>query len=1080
MKKYNIAALLVLAVVLLTGCKKETGYLGDYVYELSAMIESNSNTRTSLSGLQSGAYSIQWTEGDEIAVFSENVERSSRFVLKEGAGTNSATFLGNREQRSPVAIYPFDESAVIEDNVISFTLPAKQVMVKGSFAQGCFPMVAKWNDGALEFKNLCAIMKISISGEAAIRSIKLTAKDSTTFLSGPATISTTYESVPELVMCDGGSNHLIMDCKGVELSEDSETDFMFAIPAQTYNGGFELTIDAYTEVIKKNIDGDLTFNRSRMRHLKGMVVQAQKPQINYDAIPYDEIWYKTTDNRPYVFANYVTAPFDRNVISNTYENGLGIIKCDGPITIIKKYAFDAGQNECNLLELYLPDKITTMENNAIYNQSKLRVLKISKDLEITDGQFIGLGTALARFIGDNVSEDGRCIIVNKVLQIFADYDIDEYNIPDGVESIGNNAFCWSHIREISFPEGLKTICAGAFYNCSFLKKVVLPSSLEYLSKSAFSGCKNIRGFYGNEKFHTEDNMCLLYREDDKLLLTNFAGMDLQEYRIPDGIYGIYGSAFINKPLLNKIYFPESLKEISYEAFDNTRNISVIDGPNVLDDKRSLVVDGKLLFVASAGLKEYTTPETVRYISIPAFRYSKDLEEVVFSDNIRGVDESFSGFFEGCSNLRTITISANMEELGRYIFQPSKTPKLETVYCRAVLPPKIDSGSNELKFDNLTIYIPKGTMGAYTASSEWKPYYKYLKEYEYSDLPQDDCDYYVSKDYSQNGKTVQLQKASEGQGINIVLMGDGYSDRQIADGLYQSDMELAYNSLFTVEPYSSYKNLFNVSYVNVVSATEGFDYGNTALDCGFGKGTLVYGDNDECISYAKRAVSSAQMDETLIIVIMNSPLHYGTCYWYTPSNASSSSDYGSGTAIAYFPKGGSSERLAQVLHHEANGHGFTKLADEYAHDFNGHISSVETDINKYKQDHYGWYKNVDFTDDPAQVRWKKFLEDSRYANEGLGVFEGGLTYWRGVWKPTVNSIMKDNKGSFNAPSREAIYYRIHKLAYGAEWKYDYEKFVEYDAINRNKPSTRASGVSPLRPQEQLHPPVIVGRHWSEEQ
>ena len=45
------------------------------------------------------------------------------------------------------------------------------------------------------------------------------------------------------------------------------------------------------------------------------------------------------------------------------------------------------------------------------------------------------------------------------------------------------------------------------------------------------------------------------------------------------------------------------------------------------------------------------------------------------------------------------------------------------------------------------------------------------------------------------------------------------------------------------------------------------------------------------------------------------------------------------------------------------------------------------------------------------------------------------------------MMNLNKGKFNAPFREAIYYRIHKLAYGASWKYDYETFVSWDAKNR---------------------------------
>ena len=46
--------------------------------------------------------------------------------------------------------------------------------------------------------------------------------------------------------------------------------------------------------------------------------------------------------------------------------------------------------------------------------------------------------------------------------------------------------------------------------------------------------------------------------------------------------------------------------------------------------------------------------------------------------------------------------------------------------------------------------------------------------------------------------------------------------------------------------------------------------------------------------------------------------------------------------------------------------------------------------------------------------------------------------------------------FNAPSREAAYIRIHKLAYGSSWEYDYEEFVKYDAINRRTSVTKAPG------------------------
>ena len=61
---------------------------------------------------------------------------------------------------------------------------------------------------------------------------------------------------------------------------------------------------------------------------------------------------------------------------------------------------------------------------------------------------------------------------------------------------------------------------------------------------------------------------------------------------------------------------------------------------------------------------------------------------------------------------------------------------------------------------------------------------------------------------------------------------------------------------------------------------------------------------------------------------------------------------------------------------------------------------------------------------------------------------------------------------NAPSREAIYYRIHKLAYGADWEYDYETFVAYDEVNRSTAvQTAATRTYVLKPAEMSELKVI---------
>ena len=309
------------------------------------------------------------------------------------------------------------------------------------------------------------------------------------------------------------------------------------------------------------------------------------------------------------------------------------------------------------------------------------------------------------------------------------------------------------------------------------------------------------------------------------------------------------------------------------------------------------------------------------------------------------------------------------------------------------------------------------------------------------------------------------------------MGDAYSDRLIANGTYDKVMNTAMEKFFTEEPYKSYRDHFNVYSVTAVSDNEVYTDKSSTTFAGYfgGEGTTLVGGNDEKVfSYAEKAISSERIDDALIVVMMNSSKYAGTCYMYNISEG----DWGRGASISYFPIGVDDNALAQVLHHEAGGHGFSKLADEYAYKDMGAIPDSEIEQKK-SYEPYGWWKNADFTSDPTKVKWSHFLTDTRYANDGLGVFEGAFTYWTGAYKPTVNSIMNNNTDGFNAPSREAIYYRIHKLAYGEDWEYDYEEFVEWDAKNRKTAAaTRGVPYRLDRPKDfkPLHPPVIVNTSW----
>lgn len=347
------------------------------------------------------------------------------------------------------------------------------------------------------------------------------------------------------------------------------------------------------------------------------------------------------------------------------------------------------------------------------------------------------------------------------------------------------------------------------------------------------------------------------------------------------------------------------------------------------------------------------------------------------------------------------------------------------------------------------------------------------------------DKYESTDYSKDGKVNILQTATKGNGVDIVLMGDAFTDRQIADGTYDNVMKTAMEKFFSEEPYKSFRNHFNVYSITCVSKHDIYGekygkkyatYSDTALECQFGIGTQVGGNHDKVLEYADKIGISDLLNST-IIVVMNSIDYAGTCYMYTYPE--SNMDWGMGLSISYFPKGKDEEALKEVINHETGGHGFAKLADEYAYENYGTIPSSEIQ-EKMIGEAWGWWKNVDFTNDPTKVKWRHFLSDSRYVYDDISIYEGACTYWTGVYRPSFNSIMRYNTGGFNAPSREAIYYRIHKLAYGPDWEYDYEEFVKWDEKNRNKEQTRGIPYRLDIPEDfqPTHPPVVINKSWKD--
>lgn len=1099
-----------LATLVLAGCSvKELENLQDNAGMSPTFYASfDDNTEADTKTYVDEKMKLRWTKDDRLSIFVGNTyNHEYKYNGETGANNGSFSavsapgFVAGEKLGANYAVYPYNASHEMDpQNGLSVILPSVQNYAENSFGLGANTMVAVTedkNDMLLQFKNLCGYVVIKLYGSGIVTSIKLEGNNGEK-ISGKASVQAVYGELPSVTMSEDATTSIILDCvEGVTLGSTAETatEFWFCVPPVTFSKGFTITATKNDgcQMIKST-----SSSKEVVRNTKNALppLEAVFDTPSAEVVPPDnELWYITKNNQMVNLDNvlWFDTPFDVNVISHTYSNGMGIIKCDGPIKVLNGFG-----NYIDFDQIFLPNSIEAIQKWALAYVG-VSQLRIPDNLKFVDS-YAFLSPSFEKFTGKNVSDDGRCIIIEDgyceesgqiiptkgYLAGFAPAGLSSYTIPDNVKHLGWSVFAYcDELREVTLNEGLESIYSDCFLDTHLDCDIVLPQSLKSFHTYAFHSCYGIKGFYGNDKFHTPDNRCLVIEKNDcwqeewrGLWLCKFAGDDITDYVIPEGIKSIDNYAFDGLNNLRSVTFPSSIVEIAADAIYKCPNMEAVYGDCTSEDHKGIVFGTQYRkLILPNGVVDYHIPDGITSIGYCAFMNSPDLETITLSDDVI----ELGGYdFASCKKLKKIVLSARLERL--LSFNPFLyCNNLEEVYFRSLIPPSY----HDTQFSDLPkvkMFVPRQSLELYLSSPDWAQFRQYFEPYDYDDLPDDVMpDYYTSTDYSADGTVHTIQTATVGSGINVVLMGDAFSDRQIADGTYSTVMQKAVNALFGEEPYKSYKDYFNVYTVDAVSMTEGYENGGQVFGTGHGDGSYVYGNDTKVLEYAQKILTVEQMDDALIIVVMNEDAYAGTCVMYYPD----SGDYGRGPSIAYFPANSDTDTFNGLVSHEASGHGFAKLADEYAYEYMGEILDVEIEGTRQLWS-YGWYKNIDFTSDPTKVRWSRFLSDERYANEGLGCFEGGLTYWSGVWRPTDYSIMRYNTGGFNAPSREAIWYRIHKLACGEDWQYNYEDFVAYDAINHT-PAAQAASRAKVKaaaaarkgkPFQPLHEPVIIKRSWKE--
>ena len=123
-------------------------------------------------------------------------------------------------------------------------------------------------------------------------------------------------------------------------------------------------------------------------------------------------------------------------------------------------------------------------------------------------------------------------------------------------------------------------------------------------------------------------------------------------------------AFNNRDALTTITIPDSVTEIGFMAFHFCDNLYKFNGRFASEDGRCLIVDGKLLTLAAAGLTSYEIPSSVTVIEGYAFTGCTKLVNITIPNS---VTEILTCAFEGCESLTGITIPNSVTRLGPSLF-----------------------------------------------------------------------------------------------------------------------------------------------------------------------------------------------------------------------------------------------------------------------------------------------------------------------------------------------------------------------------------------------------------------------------
>lgn len=268
------------------------------------------------------------------------------------------------------------------------------------------------------------------------------------------------------------------------------------------------------------------------------------------------------------------------------------------------------------------------------------------------------------------------------------------NLPEGITSIGDQAFINAGLTTLTTPASLRNIGMDAFRGCCALTTVALNDELSELGFGAFRLCQSLKQVNIPLSLSTIESETFAETALETVdipghieVVDSFAFTNCNALRavtIADGVTAIKGGVFSDCGQLGTLTLPASLRTIGHEAFHNCEALTSVALP--------------------AGLKRLEDDVFSGCSSLSTVRLNPGLEVI-------GEDA-----FADCRSLTAITLPPSVKRIGNEAFTGTT---LLSVTSQAATPPEAAADAfDPVHYMNALLTVPVGHAADYAAAPCW--------------------------------------------------------------------------------------------------------------------------------------------------------------------------------------------------------------------------------------------------------------------------------------------------------------------------------------------------------------------------